>query len=159
MMELFLPDECLNTDILLAPDRDTWANCQFTRALYSSLIFAIIIVIIIALAFYFEFGYRWHLLIGGAAIIGISVFVIPSALKWMHGRSYDTLVVEQKALMSKDEKYKEWKNFVEYKRAQQAELIQKQMAEAQTSQARAQQGIAVAQLGNTAIGVANLFKK
>lgn len=74
-MDYFLPDKCLNTDILLAPDRDTWVECNTLRAQYSSYLMAAVIVIIIMML-YFAGASPW--------LTGI-----------LEGRAWDTLRVEQ----------------------------------------------------------------
>lgn len=159
-MDLFLDDACLNTDILLAPDRDTWVRCTKTRAMFSAAIMAVVVLIIMVLVFFFATPgtTKVLMLLGCGAFLGIlSISVALSGM--MSGRDWDKLKVEQENLTAKDPEYKDWSKFVGYKRAQRAEATAQQMAQAQASQAKAQQGIAVAQLGNTALGVANFFKK
>jgi len=157
-MELLLPDECLNNDILLAKSHDSWVNCQSKRASYNLIFLAIIIVIVILIVFYFDWSFKYYVLFGGLGLLvlsGIGVYLVG----WQADRDYKKLELEQEALVQRDAKYKDWSEFLKYRREEQAEETQKRMADAQMAQGRAQQGIAVAQLGNTAMAAANFFKK
>ena len=157
-MELLLPDECLNNDILLAKSHDSWVNCQSKRASYNVIFLAIIILIVIVIVFYFDWDIKNYVLVGGLGLLALSAIGV-YFVGWQADRDYKKLEMEQKALVQRDAKYAQWSEFVKYRREQQAEETQKRMADAQMAQGRAQQGIAVAQLGNTAMTAANFFKR
>lgn len=159
-MNLLLPDACLNTDILLATDRDTWVQCSKTRAKYGAVTMSIVIVIVMILVFIFSSSTKTKVLTGliGASIIGLLFISIP-LVGLTSGRAWDALRVEQDDLIKKDEKYKSWPNFIEYKRTRQTLSIQQQMANAQTTQANAQQNMAFSQMGNTALGFAQFARR
>lgn len=154
-----MDDACLNTDILLASDRDTWVRCAKARGWYGGLVMSVIIFLVILLVFFLAKTplVRYGTLVIGSLLIALMLFGNSGITGWIEGRRWDTLKVEYDNMAAKDPSIN-WTKFVEYKRAQQAQQAQETIATAQSRQAMAQGTIAATQVANTAMNVASFFK-
>lgn len=153
-MDLFLDAKCLITDILAAPDRETWVECNKARTMYSSIALAVVVIIVMVLVFMFApaGGFRTYTLIGCGFLLLLSGVSVALA-GVMSGREWDALEIEHQSLARKNPELANWGKFVEFKRKQQETENMARIAQAQERAARAQQLNAVSYAANTGFNV------
>lgn len=139
--DIFLDKECLPEDVWAYRNRDTYIECQKSKAFIGSIVAVIITIILILVGFLVLYSgkYGWGIFIlSFGLLMGVVAWYNPVWAGIMAGKEYDRMDQEYQVMHDADTNFTREK-FMKYKQQQRQSRALEAAAAAQQRQASAQQ--------------------